>query len=102
MSTGLELMDQIGEFMKESNQPVACVLSGYHIKELLRAKPPLVENMVDPGLQVQENGIELTVREIHEWGGRGSISLCNEERKLPDCTPITFDENGWLLLRIFF
>ncbi len=91
-------MHQIGEFMRESDQPLACVLSGHHIKELLRAKPPLVENMADPNLQVKENGIELTVREVHEWGGRGSISLCNEERKLPGCTPIIFDQSEWLLL----
>jgi dUTP pyrophosphatase len=54
--------------------------------------------MVAPELQVGENGVELTVREVHRWSGLGAISLRNEERRLASCTPLAFDEVGWLLL----
>jgi dUTP pyrophosphatase len=84
--------------VKRSRDPVGCVVSGSRIRELLKARPPLVENMVDPGLQVQENGVELTVREVHRWSGLGAISLRNEERQLANSTPLAFDETGWLLL----
>ena len=84
--------------MRERPQPSASVLSGNHIRKLLRGKPPLVENMVAPELQVQENGVELTVRAVYTWSEKGAISLRNEERRLADSTLLSFDENGWVSL----
>lgn len=84
--------------MRRSDRSTAFVLSGRNIRKLLRARPPLVEHMVDSKLQVQENGIELTIREVHKWVGRGSISLHNEERRLGSCAVIPWDQTGWLFL----
>ena len=84
--------------MNRADGPAGGVLTGSRIRELLKVRPPLVECMVDPKLQVQENGVELTVREVHQWTGRGAISLRNEERELATCTPLQFDKTGWLSL----
>ncbi|MGB8217239.1 MAG: deoxyuridine 5'-triphosphate nucleotidohydrolase [Candidatus Methanoperedens sp.] len=65
---------------------------------LINQKPPLVEQMIDPDIQVQPNGIELTLKlvEIHE--GSGAIAFDNSERKLPQTKTIDFDAEGWIHL----
>jgi dUTP pyrophosphatase len=71
-------------------------------KELLRRLggiPPLVENMPDPGLQIQENGIELTVREIARFVGEGALALDNRERMLAETETLPFDSEGWVRLK---
>ncbi len=74
------------------------VLCGNGMRELVESKRPLVEGMVSPELQMQENGIELTVREVSRWTGAGSIALTNEERRLAECSPVHFDDDGWVFL----
>ncbi|MCX9024742.1 MAG: deoxyuridine 5'-triphosphate nucleotidohydrolase [Candidatus Methanoperedens sp.] len=65
---------------------------------LVNQKPPLVDQMIDPNVQVQPNGIELTLKlvEIHE--GSGSIAFDNSERKLPQTRAMDFDDEGWIHL----
>ena len=74
------------------------VLCGSRMRELVESKRPLVEKMVSPELQMQENGIELTVREVSRWIKEGSIALSNEERRLAECSPVRFDGDGWVFL----
>ncbi|HID94668.1 MAG TPA: deoxyuridine 5'-triphosphate nucleotidohydrolase [Candidatus Latescibacteria bacterium] len=72
------------------------VLTKSRLEKLLEIRPPLIESMPSPDLQIQENGIELTVREVRKWIGPGAISLENSERKLAGTERLEFDEYGWI------
>lgn len=74
------------------------MLSHDELFSLINKKPPLVEKMIDPDVQIQPNGVELTLQrvEIHETGG--SIAFDNSERKLPITKNLDFDDNGWIHL----
>ena len=54
--------------------------------------------MIDPKLQVQPNGIELTLQRVEAHDGPGAIAFDNSERKLPGTKKIDFDEEGWVHL----
>ncbi len=66
---------------------------------LVNEKPPLVEHMIDPEIQIQPNGIELTLQcvEVHETSG--AVAFDNSERKLPGTENIDFDREGWIHLQ---
>ncbi len=65
---------------------------------LINKKPPLVENMIDPDIQVQPNGIELTLQRVELHEGSGAIAFDNSERKLPQSITMDFDDEGWIHL----
>lgn len=65
---------------------------------LLNKTPPLVEQMINPEIQVQPNGIELTLQRVEVHEGSGSIAFDNAERKLPQTRNMDFDNEGWLHL----
>lgn len=74
------------------------LLSQKELLELLKNKPPLVEGMINPGLQVQPNGIELTLRRIEVFAEAGQVALDNSERRIPISRPLVFDSEGWINL----
>jgi len=74
------------------------VLSKKDIKDCLKNKPPLIEHMVDPRIQIQPNGIDLTVRSIERFVGPGNVDFDNSHRKLPGVEKLKFYSNGWLFL----
>ena len=74
------------------------MLSHDELISLINEKPPLVEKMIDPDIQVQPNGVELTLARVEFHEGPGSIAFDNSERKLPQTKNLDFDENGWLHL----
>lgn len=74
------------------------MLSKQQLIEALHTDPPLVEQMIDPAIQVQPNGIEMTLQSIHELEGTGSIAFDNSERRLPKARPLPFGPDGWLEL----
>jgi dUTP pyrophosphatase len=65
---------------------------------LINKKPPLVEHLIDRELQVQPNGIELTLQHVEIHESSGSITFDNSERKLPITKAIDFDDKGWIHL----
>lgn len=65
---------------------------------LINKKPPLVDQMIDPKIQVQPNGIELTLHRIEIHESSGSIAFDNSERKLPQTKNLDFDGDGWIHL----
>ena len=65
---------------------------------LINKKPPLVEQMIDQKLQVQPNGIELTLQRVEAHESSGSIAFDNSERKLPTTKKMDFDKEGWIHL----
>ncbi len=74
------------------------LLSHDELITLLNKNPPLVEQMIDPAVQVQPNGIELTLQRIELHEGSGAIAFDNSERKLPQTKNIDFDKEGWVHL----
>ncbi|MFZ3384175.1 MAG: deoxyuridine 5'-triphosphate nucleotidohydrolase [Candidatus Methanoperedens sp.] len=74
------------------------MLSHDELISLINEKPPLVEKMIDPAVQVQPNGIELTLARVEYHEGPGSVAFDNSERKLPRTKNLDFDKDGWLHL----
>jgi len=72
------------------------MLSHDELISLINEKPHLVEKMLDPDIQVQPNGIELTLHHVELHEGSGSIAFDNSERKLPPTKNLDFDAEGWL------
>ena len=74
------------------------MISHDELISLICTEPPLVEKMIDPDIQVQPNGVELTLQqvEIHETGGE--IAFDNSERKLPSTKKLDFNNEGWIYL----
>lgn len=71
------------------------MLSYDELTSLLNKDPPLIEQMIDQQIQVQPNGIELTLQRIEGHEGAGAIAFDNSERKLPATRSIEFDSDGW-------
>jgi dUTP pyrophosphatase len=58
----------------------------------------LVESMIDPEIQVQMCGVELTLQRVERFVSAGSLAYDNKERKLTQTKEVVFDEFGWLAL----
>jgi dUTP pyrophosphatase len=74
------------------------MLSHEELVFLVNKKPPLVEHLIDPDIQIQPNGIELTLARVEVHEGSGAIAFDNAERKLPDTKNMDFDPEGWVHL----
>ena len=59
---------------------------------LLKAAPPLVEGAIDLAVQVQPNGIDLTVRDIAAYESAGTVDFSNASRVLAEVTPLPMEE----------
>lgn len=75
------------------------LLGREELMALIKGNPPLVDGMIKPQLQIQPNGIDLTIHSIRSLESAGSIGLENTDRKLPIYRAIGFDSEGWLKLR---
>lgn len=74
------------------------MLAHDELVSLINSNPPLVEHMIEPGIQVQPNGVELTLQKVEAHIGSGAIAFDNSERVLPKTRNLDFDDNGWLHL----
>ncbi len=74
------------------------MLSFNELISLVNKKPPLVEQMIVPKVQMQPNGIELTLQRVEVHESSGSIAFDNSERKLPLTKALDFDNDGWIHL----
>ncbi len=76
---------------------------GVWSRELLRAAiekadRPLISGWRDLDLQLQPNGFDLTVREIHAFTSDGQIGVSADDRSLPTLSPLMSDETEWFTL----
>lgn len=76
----------------------AHMLSHNELIALIKGKPPLVEQMIDPDIQVQPNGVEMTLQRVESHENSGAIAFDNSQRKLPQTKNLDFDKDGWLHL----
>lgn len=70
------------------------MLSRTEILELLKAVPPIVDDMFDGMEQVQPNGVDLTVKSIARFSSDGTIGSTNKSRVLSNTNIIDFNEAG--------
>ena len=75
---------------------MAVVLSKQDIQRLLNQEPPLVEGWTDLEQQVQTNGFDLTLRDVHMLQSAGNIAVSNRERLVSDLSPLVFDGLGFI------
>jgi dUTP pyrophosphatase len=74
------------------------VLTAASVRELLRREPPLIEPLLEPEVQIQPNGVDLTLESVSRLQGSGTIALTNSARILPERAPIDPDGDGWFVL----
>jgi len=74
------------------------VLSKTDILQLIKQKPPLVEDYVNLEEQVQPNGFDITIREIALTQSPGCITVDNKNRRVADLAPLIFDQSGYMVL----
>jgi len=77
---------------------MSAVLDANLIREYLRKSPPLIEGLIDSDIQIQPNGIDLSLQSVMRLEGQGQLDFSNKDRKLPHTPPIEFGPNGWIML----
>jgi dUTP pyrophosphatase len=77
---------------------VTGVLPGDMIRSLLDGEPPLATGLPAPGDQVQPNGLDLTLAEVHRHLGPGRLAVSNADRALPAIVPLAWQAEGYLEL----
>ncbi len=74
------------------------LLSKNELRALIDCEIPLVENMIDPEIQLQPNSVELTLKSIETFVNSGAVDFDNSERETPSTEPVEFDDKGWVHL----
>lgn len=74
------------------------ILSDKKITKLQERVPPLIQEAPDFSLQLQSNGIDLTVMEVHKFVKQGAIDFSNHERVIPETKKMEF-KDGWVKLK---
>jgi len=58
----------------------------------------LIESMIDPQVQQQMCGVELTLQKVERFTSGGSLAFDNSERKNALTEEVAFDPSGWVNL----
>ena len=74
------------------------VLTRDDIKKLLGKSPPLVEGLLNAEQQLQQNGIDLTIRDIALLASAGRMGAAADDRSISRATPLDFDSLGYVEL----
>ena len=70
------------------------IMAGLNLRELLDEGS--VRDMIDPEVQVQMCGVDLTLMRAERFLSSGSVDYDNSERQLPATEEISFYESGWI------
>ena len=73
------------------------VLTDWQIRERLGYTPPLIDGLIDADTQIQPCGVDLTLRQVSEFAGTGSVDYDNNARVISGRTSIEWFE-GWIHL----
>jgi dUTP pyrophosphatase len=87
---------------KDLNRPYRhfSALGGFSITILTGAQAQsMLESAIDPQVQTQMCGVELTLQKIEEFRSQGAIAYDNSERKLPAIQELKFGETDWIDLQ---
>jgi dUTP pyrophosphatase len=74
------------------------VITKEDILELLRKKPSLIEELVDPTVQVGPDGVDLTIRAVESFRTNGVLDFDNSTRCLAATDRLEFNDSGSLFL----
>ncbi|HEY8447398.1 MAG TPA: deoxyuridine 5'-triphosphate nucleotidohydrolase [Thermomicrobiales bacterium] len=80
--------------MVENRAILPGVLSREQLRERIAGDPPLISEWLDLEAQLQPNGFDLTLAEVHSYEGPGTLPRDNAGRILPPLTPIEPDADG--------
>src|SRR3989338_4893540 len=83
-------------FLKSFRHIKIMLLADREIKDFV-SRGILVKDMVDPKVQVQQCGVDLTVAKVFTLEGEGVLDFTNEKRKLPEYKEIKSTGEFWLL-----
>ena len=72
------------------------IIAGIELRDLLDRGA--VTDMVDPEVQVQVCGVDLTLRSVELFATPGAVDYDNRERKVSKTEEIPFDGAGWVHL----
>ena len=61
------------------------------------AKGMLVQDMIDPKIQIQQCGVDLTVSKVFTLEGEGVLDFTNEKRKIPEYKEVNPSGSFWTL-----
>lgn len=64
------------------------VITGESIRRLCQCDRPVIKNEIDINVQIQQNGIDLTLKRIERLESCGTLDFDNSERKLPEMTEV--------------
>ena len=73
-------------------------LNREEIARLITGDPPLVDDYVDLGAQLQPNGFDLSLREVRRFTTPGQLGASDADRVPSTTEPMGFDGEGWLEL----
>jgi dUTP pyrophosphatase len=72
------------------------VLSRDQIRARILSDSPLVSEFLDLETQLQPNGFDLTLAEVHSYQGQGVLAADNAGRVLPQLSVMPFADDGFL------
>lgn len=70
------------------------IIAGKELRDLLDRG--VVVDMVDPEVQVQICGIDLSLRSVERFATAGAVDYDNRERQVSKTEEIPFDDAGWV------
>ena len=73
------------------------MLNSAEIRRLIEEQQ-LVTDFIDLDVQLQPSGFDLSLGEVHDFAGSGSVDFSNEERVIAPSTSIQPDRHGWFSL----
>jgi len=75
------------------------ILTEDDIRQLcFEKKPPLLDGLIDPDIQIQPNGVDLSVETISRYQNGGQIGFKGFNTIIPETKPIVFESNKWAVL----
>jgi dUTP pyrophosphatase len=76
----------------------AGVLSKQEIERLIQGTPALIAHMPEPHVQIQPNGVDITLDVVSTFDGPGTIAVSNNDRVLPGNRELAYDDDGFVHL----
>ena len=76
------------------------VLDRKSILELIEGPAPLVAEYLDLDTQLQPNGFDLTLREVHQFASHGDTGRGKSSSGLAQSEPLAFDPGGYIHLSL--
>jgi len=83
---------------RDASVPAGSVLGAATLRQLCLADPPLVGDLTDPEVQIQPNGVDVTLEAVWQLEGRGSLGWSNDDRQLAARRPVEPTADGWFEL----